>query len=342
MRKSTKVLGILIIMGLFLTACAKNNNQSMQEGHFVQAEDYPVEKNETEPTSTVALVEVSNKSTTVVYTGEKFTKSIFAVGNIVIYLCGIDENGNYFLGSMKKEESSFQKFSVDMGENMRAFNMTVDEQGKCHILWMSIEKVSIGDQIMDQITYEKSAITIVDSSGTIEETIDVSDIFAQGYQRPFCFVVDRKGTYFFENKDEIISFGKDGKLGDVISCDGQVEGIGVGKSGMVYCTYEDDNQECGLGMIEDNVFQSCGVQFPVSDALYSDIYAGTDSELLVFNAKSGVFVWDGTSVEARLSISDLPVKESEISSRGLLADGRLCIMDQSDGSTVFYYIPVGR
>lgn len=342
MRKSTIFLGIMIVIGMFFTACGSRDDQNMQEGYFLQAEDYSVKDTETAQSTTVEQVEVSNQSTTVVYTGEEFTKSIFAVGNTVMYLYGIDKSGNYFLGSMHREEDSFHKFSVDMGENMRAFNMTVDEQERCHILWMSVEKVTIGDQTLDQITYDRSVITIVDGSGNIEETIDVSDIFAQGYRRPFCFVVDREGTYFWENEAEIISIKKDGTLGAVISCDGLVEGIGVGKSGTVYCTYEDNNQECGLGMIKDNVFHSCEVQFPLSDALYADIYAGTDSELLIFNAKSGIFAWNGDSVEERLGISELPVAEGEITSRGILADGRLCIMDQSGGSTVFYYIPVGR
>lgn len=80
--------------------------------------------------------EISCDLSVVPYQGEAFTKSVFAAGGEEIYLCGIKSDGTYFLGCMEEEDDVFREFEVSMDEGMRAFNMAVDAQGNCHILWM--------------------------------------------------------------------------------------------------------------------------------------------------------------------------------------------------------------
>lgn len=345
--KKVTICFLVVFLMSSLVACTgysrQNMSENLMESENGSAETIPSESERTdEEIISLTDVEVSNKSAVVYYTGENFVKSVFAVGSTMLYVCGIKADGDYFLGCMQKEEDAFQEFTIEMDECMRAFNMVVDGQGRCHILWMSVEKYEAGDQSVDRITYEKSCITIVDHAGKIEREIDVTDLFSSGYKRPFCFVVDREGNYYFENEKEIVQILKDGTQGTVTICDGWIEGIGMGKSGAVYCTYQQEDGERKLGRLEENALRTYEIQLPESDAIYAGIYAGTDSELLIFNKESGVFACDENHMEERVSETELPIKGSEIVGYGILSDGRICIMQQENESTVFYYIPSGK
>lgn len=345
--KRVTICFLIVFLISSLAACTKHSTQNMSENRMESetesTEAIPSESEGTDEKGIVLTdVEVSNKSAIVYYAGENFVKSVFAVGSNMLYVCGIKEDEDYFLGGMQKEEDVFQEFTVEMDESMRAFNMAVDEQGRCHILWMSVEKYEEGDQKFDLVTYEKSYITIVDHEGKMKREIDVTELFSSGYKRPFCFVVDREGNYYFENEKEIVQILKDGTQGTVTICDGWIEGIGMGKSGAVYCTYRQEDGERKLGRLEENALRTYEIQLPESDAIYAGIYAGTDSELLIFNKESGVFAFDESHMEERVSEAELPIKGTEIVGYGILSDGRICMMQQENESTIFYYIPVGQ
>ena len=354
MKKATICFLLIFTMMVSLLGCAtdswegqstnealtESNNDTKSMSDTGSLETIPTE-NESVDTEAVSLpdVEASDKSATIYFAGEAFRKSIFSAGSNMLYIYGIRTDGEYFLGCMQMEEDIFQEFTVEMDEGMRAFNITVDAQGRCHILWMSVEKYEAGNQTADRITYEKSCITIVDNKGTLEKEIDVTDLFSSGYRRPFCFVVDREGNYYFEQESEIIQIKKNGTLGTIIGCDGSIQGIGLGKSGAVYCTYQREDGERGLGKLEENTFFSYELQLPQSDASYAGIYAGNDSELLLFSKETGVFACDGEYIENRVSEAELPIKGADITGYGMLSDGRICILEQTDECTVFYYIP---
>lgn len=321
----------------------QNINDNIRENNSETVETLADEsKGSEEETGSLLNIEVSDKNAVIAYAGVDFVKSVFAVGNTMLYVCGIKTGGDYFFGCMQREENEFREFTIEMDEGMRAFNMVVDEQGRCHILWMSVEKVETGDQIVDCITYEKSCITIVDSQGILQKEIDVSDLFLYGYTRPFCFIVDREGNYYFEYKKEVVQIRNDGTQGSVFSCDGWIEGIGMGKSGNIYCTYQSENGERRLGLLDKNMISPCEIQLPQSDAVYAGVYAGTDTELLIFNKESGILAGDASHMEIRVSDSVLPIKGPEIAGYGILSDGRICLMEQGNKSTVFYYVPAGK
>lgn len=347
--KKAMICSFLIFVMIFLPACTTNfmknlnTNESIVENEVESADKITSESERTdEETATLTAVEVSNESAIVYYTGENFVKSVFAVGSNMLYVCGIKTDGDYFLGCMQKEEDVFREFTIEMDECMRAFNMVVDGQGRCHILWMSVEEYKAGDQSVDRITYDKSCITIVDNKGKLEREIDVTDLFSSEYKRPFCLAVDGEGNYYFENGKEIVQIMNDGSPGTVVICDGWIEGVGIGKSGAVYCTYQLENGERRIGQLEEDIFCPYELQLPQSEAAYAGIYAGTDSELLIFNKERGVFACDKSHIEARIPETELPVKGPEIVGYGILSDGRICIMQQENESTVFYYIPSGK
>lgn len=338
---------LCVVMTAFLVGCADSalQEESSMENSTGEIETifHDSENAVEEIVLPVTEMEVSDKSATVSYVGEVFTKSVFATGGTMLYVCGIKEDGNYFLGRMLKEEDIFQEFDVGMGEGLRALNMAVDKQDRCHILWMSVEKYELNGQLFDHITYEKSYITVVDREGKLEKEIDVSGIFASRQKRPFCFAADEEGNYYFESERELIQILPDGTEGRSVACGGWIEGIGTGKSGIIYCTtYNEESGERKLVRLEEDGISICDAQLPESDATYAGIYAGTDSELLIFNKKNGIFAVDDNGAEVRVSGTELPITGERIVGYGILSDGRACIMAQEDGATTFYYIPSGK
>ncbi|MFI3212889.1 MAG: hypothetical protein R3Y24_06055 [Eubacteriales bacterium] len=326
---------ILFLLILSLSGCGteiSNIRESEAESEIVSSKFLHNE-------SDVKEVEISSERNTIEYAGEPFEKSIFETGSEMIYTYGIKEEGAYFLGQMQIEGDIFQEFVVDIDKNMRAFNMVVDEQGNCHILWMSVEKIEINNQLFDAITNEKSMITIVNTSGMVVNEIDVTAIFSLGYGRPYSFIVDREGNYYFESVNQIIQVLEEGTLGSIVTCDGSVEGIGIGKSGALYATYRLENGETWLGAVEENTTCTSKVQMPEADAIYKGIYTGIDCELLFFNKSNGIYSYSENGIEERVPISQLPVSGEEMGGYGFLSDGRFCVLSQSDVDTMFYYVP---
>lgn len=284
---------------------------------------------------------VSDQKVTVAYTGDPFQKSVFAVGSETLYICGVREDGNYFLGYMEKEADVFREMDVEQKEGMRVLNMAADRQGRCHILWMSVEKVH--NQERDSLTFDRSVITIVDSEGKVEKEIDISDVFASGQWGPFCFAVDDAGNYYFAKENRLIRILPEGRQGEEFACEGWIEGIGTGKSGSVYCTVEKEDGTMALEKLEEDSLRSWMDGLPESNAIYAGIYPGTDSELLLINKDSGIFAVRGDgSIETRVSSAELPVTGEAMGGYGILADGRACLLSQKAESTIFYYIPAGK
>ncbi len=322
---------------------------SENSGEDSRLETSVEEKEETQEmpegkTAPAAKADVSDREVTVSYAGEPFKKSLFAVGGERLWLYGVKEEGDFFLGYMGKEEDVFREVDVRPGVDMRAFNMAVDGQGRCHILWMSVQKVTRDGHEFDQITFERSCITIVGGDGKEEKEIDVSGIFSEEQPRPYCFAVDEAGNYYFEKGTQLIQILPDGTQGGTIQCSGWIEGIGTGKSGSVYCTSGQEGGTVILEKLEEGELRLCSDQLPEAKAIYAGIYGGTDTELLLLNKDSGVFAVrdsDG-SVETRIAGAQMPVAGEKIGGYGILADGRVCILSQMEGGTVLYYIPAGR
>lgn len=336
------VLVISMLVSIVSSSCATVQNGNVTEKLTNKEENLDCEDKLTDEGEFLSAetIKASEREATISYQGEEFTKSIFATGEGMLYIYGIKADENYFLGSMRQEEDVFREFTVDTREDMRAFNMAVDTQGRCHILWMSVKKQEINGEIFDQITYEKSYITIVNKEGMQEKEIDVSNLFSSEQPRPFCFAVDKDGNYYVEGEKVFVKIMADGSQKENISCDGWVEGIGIGKTGRVYCIYREESGERRLARWEeDGTLCLCEVKLPEAAAIYAGIYPGIDTELLLFNKEGGVLACDEDTVENRISGSKLPIKGSEIVGYGVLADGRACLMEQKKGKTTFYYLP---
>lgn len=337
---------MLIIAVGALTSCRGN---IMQEEESTDEQVSGIEitdgKNESREKTVLTFVEkeASDKEIVVPYAGESFKKSVFAVGGNMIYVCGVKANDDVFLGCMQQEETIFKEFEVETEADMRVFNMVVDGQNNCHILWMKVEECLLGEEKLNRITYEKSYITIVNNEGELVGKMDVSDIFRAEKKRPFCFAIDEEGNYYFENENKLIIISTDGTVKKSVFCEGWIEGIGRGKSGTVYCTYEKEDGKRKLAKLQEGIICICDVELPRSNAIYAGIYPGTDSELLLFNKENGVLSFDGNMIKERVTGVDLPVRGEMISGYGMLSDGRICILAQErENRNIFYYIPSGK
>lgn len=341
-----KLKKVIMIIGFscFLSACGTPQSENV-ENKISIATDIQMDHDETgEVVLEETSYEVSDKQLTIEYKGQSFEKSVFAVGGNSIYICGRTPEGEYFVGGMEKEADELNIFPINFLDGMRIFNMTVDTEEKCHILWMSVESIEIEGEQLDAITFEKSLITILDSNGKEEKTIDVSDVFAMEQCRPQNLVVDKEENYYFMNQNEIVRFDREGKIDLRIPCDGYLEGIGCGKSGIIYCTYSNDYGEILLGYIDKDQLQSCEVILPEADAYYANLSAGTDTELLLYNLMGGIYVYDNKekSLEQRVAIDKMPLPGEDVGGYGFLGDGRLCLISQVSEQTNFYYVPAGK
>ena len=285
---------------------------------------------------------ISDRNATVYYAGEEFSKSVFSAGGDKLCIVGLKPDLTYFWGSMNCEEEYFQEADIGLQENLRAFNMVVDTHSRCHVLCMSVENTVIDGEPLSRITFEKSYIVIIGRNCEIENVIDVSDIFAKEKNRPFCFVVDHDGNYYFENGKKIICIPNDLSSSSTVVCDGIIEGIGIGKSGHLYCTYIDEDHGRKLGYLESGeiVYRA---DLPDVKAAYVNISAGTDTDVFMYNKAGGVYAYDfdNNAIELRIPSEELPISGQDVCGYGFMGDGRLCLMTQQE-KTIFYYIPVGK
>ena len=74
------------------------------------------------------------------------------------------------------------------------------------------------------------------------------------------------------------------------------------------------------------------------------IMSGTDSELLIYDPRTGVYTYNIESnvIENRIYIENLPISGEEVGGYGFLGDGRLCIYGIQEEKFIFYYIPAGK
>lgn len=290
------------------------------------------------------LQEVSREKETVSYEGESFMKSVFSAGGDMLFLGGTKEDGSFFYGCLEKETAQLEIVSVEMPEDMRVFSMTVDAAGNGYMLWISLDKITMNGMELDAVNFERSYITRVNPGGEVESMTDVSEVFAREQHCPSCIAVDGEGNYYLENKKEILKLYENGSLAARIACEGDVEAVGNGKSGAIYCIYRMENGEEIIGRVEEEAVVPCGAALPASNGSYSAIAAGTDTELLLFHKGAGVYACDaeGDFLEHRITGAELPVSGQDIAGYGFLSDGRLVLLSQEDGETVFHYIPAGK
>lgn len=354
----------MILLLLVMTACSGKQNQETESTWPESMENYEVEISDTSGAQAGEGEEaarqetpepdpgftVSDAEAVIPYEGGDFRKSVFCTGADMLYLYGTKPDETPFLGYMRQEDTQFQEASLEMPEDMRATYMTADRSGNCHIMWISVEAADVNGVTQYRRTFEKVRITEVDRNGELKADADLSEVFRTEEIRPAytCFAVDREGSYYLASRQEIIKCSGEGELQGRIPCDGILQALGCGRSGDIYCIYATDDGRELLGRVEqgEEGFRavSCGVVLPSADALYLDMAAGADAELLLYNKAGGVYAYDGSAgaLEQRIVPEEMPVSGMKAEACGFLGDGRLCLLTRENNTSVFYYVPAGR
>ncbi len=329
-----------------LESAEKKENEPQTEDEAEVKTEYPQKDSGGDQNAGVFIPEVSDQEAEVVYAGEEFTKSVFSAGGGMLYVYGAKDDGAFFLGGMKAQEDIFCEIPLSMPEDMRVINMFVDEQGSCHTFWLKVEESEIEGQKVNRMLFEGGYIVKTDKEGRTEYTLDVSEAVRENQTHFYGFAADREGNYYFENnrKGGIVKLRPDGGTEKLIPCEGEIETLGIGRSGAVYCIYAKEDGTEWLCRVEEDSVSSGGVELPKNQAVYSRIDSGTDTEVLIYNKSGGVYACSPDEQEAqqRIKSGDLPVSNQEVGGYGFVGDGRLCLQGQKDGKMIFYYIPAGR
>ncbi len=335
----------LITISLVLVACTGNVENSSSDSEVAVTENMETQVSvvpEAEKEEEVISQVEPGKENIVHYTGEQFAKSVFCAAQDIIYIVGQREDKSFFLGCMEADSNELRVLDVEIPEDMRAFEMCIDENGDVHILLMSVKEIALDNDYVTEMTFEKSYIWVVDREGNVYKEIDVSDIFASECVRPFCFVVDENGNYYIEKRAEILKINEAGTIATRIACDGEVVSMGFGKSGSLYCNYMNEDGKEYLGKLEQDTFAACDIILPEAQASYGYIVQGTDSELILYNRENGLYTYDEATnnIELIMGADKMPIFGEDISGYGVLRDVRICLMTQKNNETIFYYVPI--
>ncbi len=349
MKRWLVTIGVLIIM---LTGCGKSEQvpgdtgKPVEEGMNVPADSFSEGESQGQTNADsvkqeeTGVYEISEEELTVTYEGEKFTTMSMGVGGDWIYVSGRDtETNEAFLGRIGKEQATLEEITLEGVENMRAFRISVDQSGVCHVLWVGMKVTEENGESITKLDLSRSYITTLNQEGSVKNKLDISDVASERTLTPYYIVVDKDGNYYLDNRRAIVKIGDNGNTITVIECEGTVECLGVGRSGQVYCTYDVEGITY-LGIIEGDKISACDADMPQLKASFSVIAPGVNTELLLYNRVGGVYVYDGsTQIQECIASGELPVSGEGVLGCGFMNDGRLCLAAQKEGLT-FYYVPV--
>lgn len=351
--KKVVILYILTVMLVFVSSCGNKetenlSNDKTEAGIEKTSVSEELENEaETQPEEEMreAAPEAGSNQTVAVRYGEAFSECVLSMSGDILYNYGsASEENSFYIAEMPEEGQPLSWNCIELPDHMAIRKMTTDYQGKFHILVMEVEKIIRNGYELNVPTYEVSYIWMVNREGEVERKLDVSDIFAREQRSPTCFITDLDGNYYFDKEGDILKLDPDSGVTMRWSFDSyMIEAIGCGKSGKIYCIYEDHQGADILEQLEENGITGICISLPNYGCKYCCMVAGIDAELLIFNLEGGVSAYaDGAdTVEQRISKEDMPVSGEEAYVHRILSDGRLWIRvyDKETKGCTFYYIP---
>lgn len=341
---------MLTAMLIYASSCGNKETEDLVEGKIeARTEDPSVLEDETEPQQEKEILEVtpeaSSNQTVAVRYGEAFSDCALNERGDMLYDYGSTPGDNsLYIAEMPEEGQPLSWNCIELPDHMAIRKMTTDYQGKFHILVMEVEKIIRNGYELNVPTYEVSYIWTVNREGEVERKLDVSDIFAREQRSPTCFVTDLDGNYYFDKEGDILRLDPYSGVTMRWSFDSyMIQAIGRGKSGKMYCIYEDHQGAEILELLEEDGIADICISLPDYHCQYCCMAAGSDTELLIFNLQGGVSAYaDGAdTVEQRISREDMPVSGEEAYVHRILSDGRLWmrVYDKETKGCTFYYIP---
>ena len=281
-----KWLVAVCVMIIMITGCGKQNqvpgdtgkpveegvnvpSDSVSEGEKQGQSNADSDTGFIEQEETV-VYEISEEKLIVTYEGEKYTTMTMGVGGDWIYVSGrAAETDEAFWGRIAKGQATLEKITLEGMESMRAFRISVEQSGVCHVLWMGMKETKENGQIISQMDMSRACITSINQDGSLKEKIDISEMMAEKKVVPYHFVADKEGNFYLDSRNTIIKIGDAGQAITVIECDGTVECLGVGRSGVVYCTYYAEDGITYLGKVEGDKIMSGSTEGRADLLLYT-------------------------------------------------------------------------
>lgn len=340
---------MLTAMLVFASSCGNKETENLVDD---KTEASPVSEEledeaETQPEEEMreAAPEAGSNQTVAVRYGEAFSDCVLSVSGDMLRKYGsASEENSFYTAEMPEEGQPLSWNCIELPDHMAIRKTTTDHQGKFHILLMEMGKVMTDGMEFNVPTYEVSYIWTINREGEVERKLDVSDIFAREQRSPNCFVTDMDGNFYFDKEGDILRLDPDSGVTMRWSCNSdRIEAIGRGKSGKMYCIYEDYQGADILELLEEDGIAGMCISLPNYYCKYSSMSAGSDTELLIVNIESGVSAYaDGAhTVEQRIAKEDMPASGEEAHAHEILSDGRLWIRvyDKETKGCTFYYIP---
>lgn len=351
-RKGT-ILIILTVMLVFASSCGNKATKSLSDDKtearaenapaLEKSEDGTITTNDAEMPETA--FEVSSNETVIIRHGIEFLDYGLSAGGGILYTYKyIFEEKGFYIAEMPEEGQPLSWSYIELPDYMAIKEITTDYHGKCHILLIKREQDMIDGREMYGWTHEVGYIWTINREKKVEKKLDISEIIVKEQRLPTCFVTDLDGNYYFDNKNEIIKINPDGDVMMRWSLDAyEIEALACGKSGKVYCIYENHQGADILEQLKEDGIADICLPLPKYGCKYCCMAAGIDAELLIFNRIGGVFAYiaGDTSLKQRIREKDMPVSGEDILVDVILEDGRLVLttMNRETEEMLYYYMP---
>lgn len=350
--KKAMISLILTAMLVFASSCGNKETENLLDDKTEartekvtaseKSEDGTISINDAEIPETASEVSTSQ---TVIRRGKEFLDCGLSAGGGMLYTYKyISEKKGFYIAEMPEEGQLLSWSYIELPDYMALRETTTDNHGKCHILLIKRGQDMIEGRLIDGWTHEVGYIWTINRERKVEKKLDVSEIIAKEQSLPTCFVTDLDGNYYFDNENEIIRLNPDGDVTMRWSFDGyEIEALACGKSGKVYCIYEDHQGADILELLEKDGIADICLPLPKYDCKYCCMAAGIDAELLILNRIGGVFAYTAGDnvVKQRIWEKDMPVSGEDIFVDVILEDGRLCLTtkDRETEEMLYYYMP---
>lgn len=350
-RKGT-ILIILTVMLVFASSCGNTATKNLSDDKTeAKAEKAPTLEKSEDGTISIkeetpeTAPEVNVAQTVLIRHGKEFLNYRLSESGDMLYYCGnFPEDNSFYFAELPEEGQSLSWNCIETPDEMAIKTLTTDSKGNWHILLMKMGKVMIEGRELDSPTYDVSYIWTINREGEVERKLDVSELVAREQRSPTRFITDLDGNYYFAIGGDVLRLDPNSGATMRWSCNGGwIEALACGKSGKVYCIYEDHQGADILELLEEDGIAGIGISLPKCECKYIHMAAGVDTELLIYNEEVGVFAYaDGdAAVKQRIWKKGMPVSGQDIFGAKILKDGRLFLMteDEETEESLYYYIP---
>lgn len=346
MRNIKGLFGLLFALTIFTTlGCGSANPQEGKQADIESTrigqreesskENGQIEKSSEEITEKKLIeIQVNREEKEINYVcneQEVSLRKCVTNGENIYLLQAADYTEKPSLYEMKIGEEKTKKLDIQMPENLEICNLTVDIDGNLHLLLNTYE-----DKTKEQSDWQ---IWVLDNEYNVVKQLDVSAAFEGKTYQPNGFYIDKLDCYYIQGRWDMVPsmvLDSQGVLCNILDSEAlgieSVQSVGRGKDGKIYLVYGGDR--AGTIGVLDGTAGSMEKEYeqilPENDTYFLEIEAGTDTDLLLFSATSGLWAYNmqDNNLSHRVEMEEKVVPiNTVILYRRILQDGRLLIIE---------------